>query len=144
MARGGARGGGLQEWGQYDDGRIAKKRELVTAGIVAEKTSPGSGRVPMGAYTLYYVGQALYQVGGKHWKQHYPILRDKVVAAQFVGSKNPAEYGRWDAAKHVSGRGSGYLYGTSVACFVLAMPNRYLPILQEGRIESLRKKFNRK
>jgi hypothetical protein len=26
-----------------------------------------------------------------------------------------------------------------VACFILAIPNRYLPILQEGRIESLRK-----
>jgi hypothetical protein len=33
----------------------------------------------------------------------------------------------------------GERYATSVACFVLAIPNRYLPILQEGRIESLRK-----
>jgi hypothetical protein len=37
----------------------------------------------------------------------------------------------------VGGR-EGNLYGTSVACFVLAIPNRYLPILQEGRIESLK------
>jgi hypothetical protein len=33
----------------------------------------------------------------------------------------------------------GQLYATAVACFILAIPNRYLPILQEGRIESLRK-----
>ena len=32
----------------------------------------------------------------------------------------------------------GELYATSVACFILAIPNRYLPILQEGPIESLR------
>ena len=28
----------------------------------------------------------------------------------------------------------------TVACFVLAIPNRYLPILQEGRIEGFRSK----
>ena len=32
----------------------------------------------------------------------------------------------------------GELYGTAVACFILAIPNRYLPILQEGKIESLK------
>jgi hypothetical protein len=35
----------------------------------------------------------------------------------------------------------GELYGTSVACFILAIPNRFLPILQEGKIESLRQQF---
>ena len=29
-------------------------------------------------------------------------------------------------------------YGTAVGCFVLAIPNRYLPILQEGRIDALK------
>ena len=134
----------LQEFGQYDDWRIPKNMELIAVAIQSEKANSGSGRVPLGAYTLYYVGQALYQVGGKHWKQQYPTLRDKVVTSQFVASKKPTEYGRWDAAKHVSGPGSGYLYGTSVACFILAMPNRYLPILQEGKIESLRSKFDKK
>jgi hypothetical protein len=33
------------------------------------------------------------------------------------------------------------LYGTAVGCFILAIPNRYLPILQEGKIENLRGKF---
>ena len=27
---------------------------------------------------------------------------------------------------------------TAVGCFILAIPNRYLPILQEGKIEALR------
>ena len=35
----------------------------------------------------------------------------------------------------------GDLYATSVACFFLGIPNRYLPILQEGKIESLKGQF---
>jgi hypothetical protein len=35
----------------------------------------------------------------------------------------------------------GQLYMTAVCCFILGMPNRYLPILQEGRIDSLRQQF---
>ena len=38
----------------------------------------------------------------------------------------------------------GDLYGTAVACFILAMPNRYLPILQEGKIDSIANKFKKK
>ena len=43
----------------------------------------------------------------------------------------------------VGGR-PGELYGTSVACFILAIPNRYLPILQEGKIESLKLQYGEK
>jgi hypothetical protein len=32
----------------------------------------------------------------------------------------------------------GQLYGTAVGCFILAIPNRYWPILQEGKIDSLK------
>jgi hypothetical protein len=31
-----------------------------------------------------------------------------------------------------------------VCCFILAMPNRYLPILQEGKIDSLRQQFRKR
>ena len=41
--------------------------------------------------------------------------------------------GLWHG-RRVGGK-PGDLYGTSVGCFILAMPNRYLPILQEGKIE---------
>ena len=43
--------------------------------------------------------------------------------------------------RHVSGK-PGQLYGTAVGVFILSMPNRYLPILQEGKIESLKKDSN--
>jgi len=37
--------------------------------------------------------------------------------------------------------GTRLVLSLTVACFILAMPNRYLPILQEGKIEGLTKKL---
>lgn len=127
----------LQEFGQYDDWRIGKSMELVTTEIRNLQPRATSGEVPWDSYTLYYVGQALYQVGGEQWRECYPLLRDVVVANQIVAADNVREHGSWHDTRHVSGK-PGQLYGTSVACFILAIPNRFLPILQEGRIESLR------
>ena len=55
----------------------------------------------------------------------------------------PDQDGQWRSNGRVDGR-PGELYMTSVACFILAMPNRYLPILQEGKIDSLRQQFRKK
>jgi hypothetical protein len=124
----------LQEFGQYDDWRIPKSMEPVAAALAAVKPQHAhSGQMPFDAYTLNYVGQSLYQVGGPGWKRHYPALRDALVGAQMIDPKNPAADGKWAAGAHVSGK-PGDLYGTAVAVFVLTIPNRYLPILQEGRL----------
>jgi hypothetical protein len=101
--------------------------------------------MPFDAYSLYYVGQALYQVGGPAWREAYPKLRDHLVETQVHDPSKPATDGLWrDRGEGGGGRVSGKpgdLFGTSVACFILAIPNRYLPILQEGKIESLRQRF---
>ena len=125
----------MQEFGQYDDWRIPKNMEIISAAVEQHtKAKPGrSGQLPFDAYTMYYAGQALYQANGKYWTDSYPKLRDYLVSSQ-------TEDGKWQSGGHVGGA-PGELYGTSVACFILAMPNRYLPILQEGKIESLRKSF---
>lgn len=134
----------LQEFAQYDDWRIEKNIKIILEEI--EKLRPEQlqrgRRAPFDAYTLWYVAQALYQVGGQPWRNGYPKLRDCVVASQVVepGSQHD---GMWHAQGHVSGR-PGELYQTAVCCFVLAIPNRYLPILQEGRIDSLRAKYGRR
>jgi hypothetical protein len=113
----------IQEFGQYDDWRIAKSMEPVTAAIAAAKPpAPGSGQLPFDAYTLNYVGQSLYQVGGQGWKDNYAKLRDMLVAGQRAD-------GSWTDSRLNSG-----LYGTAVAVFVLAIPYRYLPILQEAKV----------
>ncbi len=131
----------LQEFGQYEDWRIPKSMEPVTKAIAAAKPQPQhNGQMPFDAYTLNYVGQSLYQVGGTGWREHYPKLRDSLVASQRRDPKNPAIDGSWDAGGHVGGK-PGTLYGTAVAVFVLAIPNRYLPILQEGRIDGIQQQF---
>jgi hypothetical protein len=134
----------LQEFGQYDDWRIPKNMEVISAAInELPKARNRDGSMPFDAYTLYYVGQALYQVNGDHWKENYPKLRDYLVASQIADPNGGAMSGAWRdhgarGGGRVGGR-EGELYGTSVGCFILAIPNRYLPILQEGKIESFKK-----
>ena len=110
-----------------------------------KKPSRRDGTMPFDAYSLYYVGQALYQVGGEDWRKSYPGMRDYLVDSQVRDRNNPTQDGSWiDRGSSGGGRVGGkpgQLYGTSVACFLLAIPNRYLPILQDGKIEGLRKQF---
>ena len=132
----------LQEFGQYDDWRIGKNMAFIVERVKRIRgPRRRDGTMPFDAYTLYYVGQALYQTGGEPWRECYPILRDYLVASQILDRDDPAHDGAWhDRGGTGGGRVSGKpgdLFGTAVACFVLAIPNRYLPILQEGRIESL-------
>lgn len=131
----------LQEFGEYEDWRIAKNMEVIHKAVMDQREAR-NGQVPFDAYTLYYVGQALYQVNGRHWEVCYPKLRDNLVASQINDPNRADDDGRWTDGARVGGR-PGELYGTSVACFILAMPKRYLPILQEGKIDSLRTKLDR-
>ncbi|MCA9114829.1 MAG: squalene--hopene cyclase [Planctomycetaceae bacterium] len=131
----------LQEFGQYDDWRISRNMDVIRREIQQLKIpTDRNGRVPWDAYTLYYVGQAIYQVGGGIWRECYPILRDHLIASQVERPADPKQDGHWTSTRHVGGV-PGQLYGTSTACFILAIPNRFLPILQEGKIEGLRKQL---
>jgi len=122
----------LQEFGQYGDWRIEKNMAVIADWIQREARTKDSKSRPKGlfadAYTLYYVGQAFYQVGGEHWTHNYPMLRDTLVACQTHDPERPERDGMWPCSARVSGK-PGELYMTAVACFILAMPNRYLPIL---------------
>jgi hypothetical protein len=135
----------LQEFAQYDDWRIAKSMQVVEDTIRREAGDRKAKRdkPPWDAYTLYYVGQALYQVGGKSWEQCYPLLRDSLVNSQVRQGGKAESDGMWRDDRRVSGQ-PGNLYATAVCCFILAMPNRYLPILQEGKIDSLRQQFRKR
>jgi hypothetical protein len=138
----------LQEFAQYDDWRIEKSLAVMTEAIKKiEGQNQGKKThretAPFDAYTLYYVAQALYQVGGKNWEEYYPALRDGLVYSQISTPNDPKTDGMWRGHGHLGGT-PGDLYMTAVACFVLAIPNRYLPILQEGHIEGLQKQFQQK
>jgi len=69
-------------------------------------------------YGNYYVSQAMYLAGGEHWARWWPACR-----ADILGRQDPPSGGWLD---HFAGGP----YGTAMACIVLQMPKRYLPIFQ--------------
>ena len=127
----------LQEFGMYDDYRIRRSMNGVLDDIKTRmKVSPG--KVPFDAYTMLYVAQALYQMGGQLWKDGYPLIRKALIDSK-------GDDGSWAAGR--VGGASGQMFGTAVAVFALNIPNRYLPILQQGkgirgRRSSSKKAFN--
>jgi hypothetical protein len=128
----------LQEFGQYDDWRIPKTMEGLRKQVMTLSVKGnGDGQLPqnLDPYTLYYVSQAIYQVGGEDWRQLYPPLRETLLEIQFRRPGDPDD-GHWTSHRWLHGK-PAKLYATAVACFTLSIPNRYLPILQEGRIEGL-------
>ncbi len=120
----------LQEFGRYDDFRIHRSLDVVCHDI-KKNMKAGKGHVPFDAYTMYYVAQGLYQVGGDRWREHYPLIRDAIVETQ-TRSNDRVTNGSWNGGR--VGGVPGRLFGTSVAVFTLTIPNRYLPILQQGEI----------
>jgi len=125
----------LQEFGKYDDFRIQRSMNRVVEDIderIGDKLN--QGQIPFDAYAMTYVAQALYQVGGKRWREGYPKIRDAIVKMQCTESGREA-FGSWGANGHIGGK-EGQLHGTSVAVFSLSIPNRFLPILQKGESKS--------
>lgn len=127
----------LQEFGRYGDFRIYRSMDGVCDDI-KRRMKVRAGHVPFDAYTLYYTSQALYQVGARRWWENYRPLRDAVVRSQNRCKSSEPEpqrtqlHGSWDAGARVGGK-DGRLFGTAVAVFTLNIPNRYLPILQQGQ-----------
>jgi hypothetical protein len=70
-------------------------------------------------YTLYYITQAMYQVGGEHWKQWYPMVRDRLLRERSAD-------GSWS-----SGSEAGAEYATAMSILVLQVPAGLLPIYQK-------------
>ena len=65
-------------------------------------------------YGYYYSVQAFFQAGGDVWRSAYPKIRDDVVTVQRPN-------GSWQDKV-------GPHYATSMACIILLIPYRYLPI----------------
>ncbi len=67
-------------------------------------------------YGNYYAAQAMFQAGGERWERWFARTRDEIVILQRPD-------GAWaDAVDPV--------YATSIACLILQIPYRYLPIFQ--------------
>lgn len=67
-------------------------------------------------YGHYYAAQAMFLAGGEHWQRWFPEVRTTLLT-------NQSPDGSWTSAH-------GSHYGTAMACIVLQIPNRLLPIFQ--------------
>jgi hypothetical protein len=68
-------------------------------------------------YMQFYWAQALYQRGGKGWKDYYPQIKKRLLREQ-------AADGSWNGDR------VGTTYGTAIATIMLQLPYGYLPIFQ--------------
>jgi len=74
-----------------------------------------SGTESMYFYGHYYAAQAMFLAGEEYWASYFPAIRDQLVARQ---DRNT---GSWRGE-------AGLEYATAMACIILQMPHRYLPV----------------
>ena len=121
----------LQEFGQYGDWRIAKNMDVISEAIHDEKfdTAGQRGRSPFDAYTLYYVAQALYQVGGEPWKAWNTAMEPAIIDHQ---RKDGDQRGSWDPVGAWGGEG-GRIYSTAMGVLSLEVYYRYSRLFSTRR-----------
>jgi hypothetical protein len=68
-------------------------------------------------YLHLYASQAFYQAGDEYWDAYFPPARDSLL-------KQQGGDGSW------SGDGVGQVYGTALACMLMQLPYKFLPIYQ--------------
>lgn len=76
-------------------------------------------------YGVYYVSQALFQLGGNFWESYRPKLHDLL-----LNQARPNADGGWGGDGGGDGRMYGSPYATAMAVLALTVEYRYLPIYQ--------------
>jgi hypothetical protein len=103
--------------GQYDNPKIVKGLDYLL------KNCKPAGRLTFQGHTYYgtyYATVAMYQGGGRYWKEWWPALRESMLKAQDTnGLWNDGETSRYGAS-----------FATALALLCLEVPYRYLPIFQ--------------
>ncbi len=107
----------------YNAGEFNKEtNEIVRKSLgLLETTLKSGGAAAMNtghySYTHLYMSQAAFLAGPRYWNIYFPQIRKHLIDTQ-----NPN--GSWQG-------NVGPDFDTAVACFILEMPYRYLPILQK-------------
>lgn len=80
---------------------------------------------PLHLYYWYYATQVLHHIGGRHFREWNPAIRDLLVATQ---EKEGHALGSWDPTFADHGNRGGRVYATSLAALTLEVYYRYLPL----------------
>ena len=81
------------------------------------KSSSGEFQSGHSFYLNLYASLAFYQAGDEYWDAYFPKARDGLL-------KQQQSDGSWN------GDGVGPVFGTALACILLQIPYKYLPIYQ--------------
>ena len=106
--------------------------ELKRAIVVFERETPryvsrDGGISHYYFYAQYYAGQAAFHAGGSVWRSYYTRIRKELLATQ-------ADGGGWPSSTF------GDTFATAMACLVLQLPYRYLPIFQRLGADQIKAK----
>jgi hypothetical protein len=74
-------------------------------------------------YSAFYTSQAMFQLGGKYWREFYPVLARTLTS-------NQGRDDSWSRDSHVFEREYGQDYSTALAVLALSPPYQLLPIFQ--------------
>jgi len=74
-------------------------------------------------YSTYYCSQAMAQLGGRYWKQFFPILANVLLQGQEAS-------GEWPPEPYSNDRTYGNTYTTALAVLSLTPPLQLLPVYQ--------------
>ena len=91
----------------------------------------GTGPSPTDIYFNYYATQVLHHLGGPHWKQWNPKMRDYLIETQDQSGTHRA--GSWYFTDPHAAYG-GRLYTTAMAVMTLEVYYRYLPLYDERKL----------
>ncbi len=106
--------------GQSTDPRIKKALDYLKQQKVDWDETAGAHVL----YGWYYVTQAMFQGGGSYWEYWNKQIRDAVVNKQ-------APDGHWASPTKSKEDSNGPVYTTALACLILEVYYRYMPIHQE-------------
>lgn len=104
----------LYSAGEYDSPLADSCLKYVNGEFKANRNEFQSGHY---FYLHLYASQAFYQAGDEYWDAYFPPARDNLL-------KQQSQEGSWQ------GDGIGEVFGTSLACVLLQLPYKFLPIYQ--------------
>jgi hypothetical protein len=74
-------------------------------------------------YGMFYTCQAMYQLGGDHWRKYFPNAAEQLIAHQ-------ASNGSWSPDANGNEQTYGQCYTTALGVLALSAANQLLPIFQ--------------
>jgi hypothetical protein len=110
--------------GNGADERVKKSLD----GLNTQKVDWEKSQAPWLMYVWYYANQAMFQAGGTYWRDWNISMSDSLL-------KNQSPDGHWDApprsTEEVKYGENGRAYTTTMACLMLEVYYRYLPLYQQ-------------